>query len=262
MFQRVAEGTPITLYVQYADDYGHELIGVVSTDWKLVNQLGKVVQSGTEMPVSGSKGFNVNVDGYLNVAEGGFLVSTYELDYVITLKLGEHRGSVVYQVEKKEAFSVGESTFLSYLESLSLIREIPDMGAFSTATKEERMAALMFAYEEIGGLELNNAALPKDLRLNADNKPIVSTKELTNDALMKLPNAMLKDFYVAQLIEANALLGGDEIAKLRDLGVQSYTVGEVKQFFQGRAPASFGLSIKALRRIGKYMRFARSTARA
>lgn len=262
MFQKIAEGSSISIQVDYKDSSGADLIGVVSTDWKVVNEQGRVVLSGTHMPVPDAKGFSVSVDGYLNVSVGQFSVSTYELSYTVLLQDGEHSGSIVYQVEKKDAFEVGTSTFASYLEALSLLREIPDMSAFSIATKDERIGAMMYAYDEIGALEFNTAFLPAELRLDADNKPITSTSKLTAEILAKVPKIMLKDFIVAQMIEANALLGGDEIAKLRDLGVQSYSVGEVKQFFRGRLSASFGMSQKALRRIGKYMRYARSSARA
>jgi hypothetical protein len=262
MFQKIAEGSPISIQIDYKDDSGAELTGVVSIDWKLIDESGRVIQSGTLMPTPGENGVRVDIDGYLNVPVGAFSVSTYELSYTILLQVGQHSGSTVYQVEKRDAFTVGVSTFASYLQALSLLREIPDMGAFSAATKDERVGAMMYAYDEIGALEFNNAFLPRELRLDANKKPITSTMSLTPGILSQVSQAMLKDFAVAQIIEANALLGGDEIARLRDQGVQSYSVGEVKQFFRGRPAATFGLNQKALRRIGKYMRFTRSSARA
>ena len=157
--------------------------------------------------------------------------------------------------------AVGQNTLVTQPQAMMLIKEMVGVNALANAEQDVQIAALMEAYDRISSMELRSRIFPHEISYK-NGKEVKSIGELDALSLYKLSLQMRKSFMKAQVYEADALLGGDPVADLRNQGVMSYTVGEVKQFFRTVKPLDFTISMRAMGQIGKYIQYNRGVARA
>lgn len=257
--QTITELNPISLTVPFEQN-GAAIDAVESVTWSLRNENGDVVASDKSTPAAGATNVLINIEGALNVALND-VITTYELTYEIATAVAKFGGAIQYQVEKVDALVKFKNTLVTPLQALSLVRVIPNVDSFSAAGRELRAAALLYAFSALAALKLNPMVVPEKYRY-VDGKPISSISQLTVEAWAECDPAMLQNMSRAQMIEADYSLKSDEINMLREAGVQSYTVGEVKQFISSKRPAHIGMCPAAMRLVGRYLDLSRRVGRA
>ncbi|MCF5728943.1 hypothetical protein K3H43_16390 [Aeromonas veronii] len=257
MFKTIQANTELTLTIPFEID-GEPVADVHSVEWSVFNEFGQASETGMAAPEAGASSISVVIPAKANVAERGRPYTTYELAYTLVTKSGRLESSLVFQVESADAFVEPNNTLVSPLRALSILREIPNLASFAAATREDQKVALLCAHNAIASLPLNPKAFP----FVRENEPFTSISQLTKEMWEQLDRRVVSDFQAAQVIEANNLLGTTEFKTLREAGVLSYTVGEVKQFLSSNRPLELGLCRDAMRRIGRYLDTARRLGRA
>lgn len=250
---------PVVLSIPLEDD--EDLIsGVVRVEWLLQNERGALIATGFVLPDAEQEAVDVLIEEQYNVALNG-LYTTYELSYTLFTDVPKYNGALIYQVEGPDISAEGVNTLVTPLQALSLLREVPNLGDFAAASRDVQQAGLLHAFKALAALKLSPMAFPEQYRI-IDGKPLAYITQLPPEAWQAVEPIMLRSFKVAQLIEANYSLGAADLRLMRENGILSYTVGEVKQFIDVKRPVDLGLCPGAMRLIGRYLDFSRRINRA
>ncbi|MGU5794259.1 hypothetical protein ACV1DW_15620 [Aeromonas hydrophila] len=259
MFLTVPGLTPVSIAIPFEHD-GYPVTDVISVEWSVRDEQGYSILAGSSVPDAGSTEVVVYIDGYLNEPLNE-TYTTYEVAYKLVTGSKEIPSSVVYQVEKEGAIQEWKNTLITPLRGLSMMREIPNMNEFAAANRDEQKAALLFAYRALCSLKFNTNVFPKEYQV-INGEKVTSLRQLTEEAWHACSSQFLDDLRVAQMIEANDSLVSPELGAMREAGVLSYTVGEVKQFVSSQRPLTVGLCPAAMRKVGRYLDMSRRIGRA
>jgi hypothetical protein len=86
----------------------------------------------------------------------------------------------------------------------------------------------------------------------ASSNIISNLDEKTDAELKALPEQFLNAIRLAQVIEADSILGGNETEDLRESGLLSKTVGESSQMFRSGVAMKLPLSKRAYQVLKRY----------
>lgn len=147
-----------------------------------------------------------------------------------------------YVLNVDPQYEVGDLTGLTHLAAgvnsfdtlenmLLKLAEMPQLTMAINASRNDLKGALMGAYLNIGKLTVDFGV--EDI-VNGGYK--TSTEDFTSAELTALDAASLNVLLRAQLIEANALLGGHPVEDRRRAGMLSDSVGESAIFFRTSKP--------------------------
>lgn len=120
-----------------------------------------------------------------------------------------------------------------------------DLAAWHGASDADKEWALLAAYRAMASLKmpiLGRSAQGCPLNLFDDGFPIKT-----------LPERFVGAFRLAQVLEADTLLGGEEEASKRASGVLSETIGESSMMFRPGKALDFGVSPRTLRALRGYV---------
>lgn len=145
-----------------------------------------------------------------------------------------------YVIEAETLLEVWNNTYQTYGDAVLVGMDIPDLDNWNTATKPQRIAALVASYRAIQELTFNELT-PYDLT------------KISLAQFQALDPLFIKSIMRAQVIEANELLDNDEISKLRELGVMSKTVGESKMFFRSNCGIQSLVSRRTLKELHRWI---------
>ncbi|MGI1988694.1 hypothetical protein [Shewanella glacialipiscicola] len=260
---RHIEGTDITFLTQLVNSQGQPM-KVSILQWALLNELEEEIAGDTVSDLVGES-YEIKVLKEFNTITSDSVRETR----MLVVRLMDADGKIetqktYYLIEKEATLVIGENSFITYLQCLKLVPSIPNLAAFGAATEEQQKAALSYAYNNIGRLSLVDGAAGIEVgrRHMAFYKKIPeNTRDLEFEDFKYLPDNFKADLALAQIVEAEYLLGGDGIETLREKGIMSYTVGEVKQFYRTSKPLEIGVSKKALAHIGRYINYTRRIGR-
>jgi hypothetical protein len=147
-----------------------------------------------------------------------------------------------YYIESSQTIKAGLNSIVSFSKVLILVPDIPLLEGWEGALSDkDRKAALVEAYERLGRFKLND---------KFEENTIATYDEIT---LLELDSRMIQDFAKAQIIEANALLGGEPHHDKRLQGVMSESAGESTTFYRSGTALSRGISAKAYAYVAKYL---------
>lgn len=259
MFLTVPGLTPVSIAIPFEHD-GYPVADVISVEWSVRDEQGYSILAGSSVPDAGSAEVVVYIDGYLNEPLNE-TYTTYEVAYKLVTGSREIPDSIVYQVEAEGAVQEWKNTLITPLRGLSMMREIPNMSEFAAANRDEQKAALLFAYRALCALKFNTNVFPKEYQV-INGEKVTSLRQLTEEAWHACSSQFVDDLRVAQMIEANDSLVSPELGAMREAGVLSYTVGEVKQFVSSQRPLTVGLCPAAMRKVGRYLDMSRRIGRA
>lgn len=116
---------------------------------------------------------------------------------------------------------VGVNTYQTYEQTVALYKEVFGINAFKTGTEEDRVAALVHAYNVINTMTFADR-YGEYYELGA----------LDAAALDALEPAFLKALRIAQIIEANELMDPNSLHYKRLDGLMSETIGESSMMFR------------------------------
>ena len=147
-----------------------------------------------------------------------------------------------FYIELNQTVKIGLNSLMSFSQALMLVPEIPQLVGWDSALSDkDRKSALVEAFERLGRYRLNS---------KFDHSTVSSHSEMD---LLLLDTKTLNDFRKAQLIEANALLGGEPHHDRRLQGLMSESVGESTAFYRTGMALSRGISSKAYAYVVRYL---------
>jgi hypothetical protein len=265
----VVPDTDVSLVVALVDASGNA-ITAQSIEYRVLALDGTELVARTAVAgfADGAESVTVSIPASFNsLAEGqlrdGRVVDLFVLSDGNTITL---RSS--YAVQQPDPLKVGENTFQSLAGADFQAAHMPNLDGWNNATTEQRIAALVDARIHI--CQLNFTAF--------DNRPegtvarnTISPAEffgaargladVTADQFMQLPGVFRQALCLAQIAEANALLGGDPVDQRRKEGIVLDTVGESKQMYRVGKPLELPVCRRALSYLSGYITFAKGIAR-
>ena len=169
--------------------------------------------------------------------------------------------SVSYVIQDGSLLVVGVNTFQTLPAADFAALQIPNIDSYNAATPEQKTAALVEARLHI--LQLNFAPLNTNKYWGQDSLNwipegqynVQSTSAwilngdlyyLTPDQFLKLPQRMLDALRRAQIVEADAILGGNALEDKRRAGVTLDAVGQSKLMFRAGVPIKMPVCSRAL----------------
>lgn len=168
-----------------------------------------------------------------------------------------------YVIRASDILQLMQNSFQSYPSSLEIADEVAaDLGAWQTATDEQRQDALAIAYYFLSRLDYEIYYDRDDIYFRSRASwglPYINTiGRLYNYApsdFLNLDPDFLRAIRKAQVIEADWRLQGDPVGFERDSGLLSRTVGGASHMFRPGKPLKLSVSKKALQYLSGYIRY-------
>lgn len=193
-----------------------------------------------------------------------------------------HEGNTVvlranYTIELADVLVVGVNSFQSLAQAEFNAAQIPNLSGWAGADAQQRVAALIEAREHICRLSFMPLAgnrLWGQNSLNFVPEGSYPTSYVGNGLVFggdlsevlpaqfdNLPQELRAALNRAQIVEADAILGGDPIEVKRQAGVLLDTVGESKMMFRDERPLQLPVCRRALGYLSKFITFAKTVGR-
>ena len=250
------DGQTVIVAIPLLDEEGNCIVAS-SVQYSVIDETGSelVIRGGLVGFNSGDTQAVVTVDGAINtLASGGPRRAIRIIKLFLTTSVGSARINYEYIIESEAVLALGNNSFQSYHQALLVGYELPNLLGWNSATKKDRIAAMIEAWRHIGILHLRYFS-----ELNDMSRIVYVTAEtgnltvLTADQFADLPELMKTSVCRAQVIEADSILGSDESTAFRDAGIVSVKVGESEQVFRPFTPYRAPLCKRAMQEIGKYI---------
>ena len=286
-------GTPVVLTVALQDRSGNAL-AVDSVDYRLVDQDGLEVVARTSLESfsSGDSVAVVEVPAELNnIVQMPASISSNQIDAYsvrgsrtaeLFLMIG---GNTVvlnssYALEPTDPLVVGVNSFQTFTQAELTALDVPGIPGWSAATDKEKIAAMVDSRAHI--CQLNFWMLNSNINWGQDNMNYVpegayqspyaasgnnmfifngNLSLLTPLQFSKLPIRFRAVLRLAQVAEADAILGGDPVDLLRREGLLSETIGNVSHQFRMGKPLDLPVSKRALRYLSQFVTFSKRIGR-
>ena len=233
------EGTPVT---------------PASASYTVLDEDGATVVVSTVVDVSGGP---VSSDITVLAADNAVTVGQTRSVRSIVLSFSDGSGNdyekkVVYIIEKGTVMTVGTNAFTTFERYLMLREEMPLLEEAVAAADRDLKMALINGYYNIGGLLMNFG----------DEFPgIYTTMDLGSTELASITSATLKKLMKANLIEANAILGGNPVEDRRKMGLMSHSAGESAHFFRPTKPLDLPVFKETAKALSGLVRYSVSVSR-
>lgn len=171
---------------------------------------------------------------------------------VIVLKMTTADGSIysntyTYVIEHTDVLDVMWNSYQTYEQAQLSAMNIASLPGWDAATEIDRKSALAEAFHMLGKLTYKAT-----LDLNS------------NDAaeFLAFDEDFVSSVRLAQVAEADHLLGGSPSDTLRSEGLMAKSVGESSQMFRAGKPISLPVCAKALRLLTGYISFGMALGRS
>lgn len=164
---------------------------------------------------------------------------SFEEGRVLRVELVTAAGSIrqghSYIIVGERRLEVMTNSFMMIESAEILARQVANLSGWTSATEEQRYAALIEAYNRLTRIPMRFDLKRTTDRLDYINDPLYRTEviigrdvwhEAGEDEFLSWPESFRKTLRMAQLVEANEILEGDEFGKRRRAGVLSETIGE------------------------------------
>ncbi|UUZ75522.1 hypothetical protein LP414_27790 [Polaromonas sp. P1(28)-13] len=187
--------------------------------------------------------------------------------------------TVDYIIESGDQLEIGVNSFQSLAQAQFNAALIPNLTGWSSASSSQQIAALIDARLHI--CQLNFSPLTGNKLWGQDSLNFVPEGSYpTNYAqrqggflwggnltfvnpeqFAKLPDLFRKALNRAQIVEADAILGGDPVEEKRHAGLLLDTVGESKQMYRAGKPLDLPVCRRALSYLSMFVSFSKVIAR-
>lgn len=269
-------GVPVKSTIALADEFGNALT-VDALEYSVSDQSGVVLV--TRQPLAGFTAGQAQVEvitpASINTLSAGTKRSMRRVVLHCTVA-----GSVVdivhrYVVQASDVLVPGVNSFQTFEDAMMTALDIPNLTGWENALDRERMAALVEARTRICTLNFSlmkaNTWGMNSLNYVPEGTFISPYAGLFNfsgditwlpaESFLQLPPRFLEALRKAQVAEANAILGGDEIEAKRQAGLKEDTVGESKQVFREGKVLNMGVSKGAMRYLAMFLNNSLRTSR-
>lgn len=238
-------GQDVVLTIPLVDANGNDL-GASAVQYRVIDQdetelVAKVALAGFN---SGDVEAVVTVSA-INNALGTAVRGLRVVELYVTSATGVTLITTEYVLEAPSVLVVGTNSVQGYSTAVMAAYELPSLTAWGEAGKTDRINALMAAYRNLGKLRLSGIGYSSD--------SIGGITELSAANIAALDADFRAALGRAQVIEADFLLGGDEVGDIRRSGIMSATIGESSQFFRTTKPYEGAVCKRALKELSSYL---------
>lgn len=219
---------------------------------------GNVLFTDTDTVATGDESYTYTVaDTYnaLSVDEDSRGVRKIEVLYVDSAGISR-KAINRYMLESDDGLVEGANTFMVYERALAVAHDLPSSDGWDYAEERKQIAALKEAFNNITTLSF---------KLTADGEAFNLVLDFTTADLLTLLSDY-PDFWnaleMAQIAEADAILGGNEVEDKRRDGLMSETVGESSNMYRPGKPLISVIRTKTLRYLSGYVSMSKRIGRA
>lgn len=275
-------GTEVTLSVDLVDASGNA-INVNACTYRVIDHAGVEVVATQSVPnfVAGDPQATIVVPANLNSVATGNTREIRSVELFCVTDSGTIFFSSNYAVEMTDPLQMAINTFQTFAQAQLTALDLPNIGAWEAASDQQRMQALMDAREHI--VQLNFNLLNSNVNFGQDQLAYVPEGQYQSSYVARnslfifngnlailnatqfntLPEKFKRALRQAQLVEANAILGGEPDESKRTGGVVEETIGESSQKFRATGvPLRLPVCRRALGYLSYYVTFAKRIGRA
>ncbi len=197
-------------------------VDVLDEDEKLILPLGKVTIT------AGATFVTITVPGWVNELSSDQLRTVRIVEAEIEVAEGIYPYRTAYMVRCSQRLVIMHNTFQTY-ESAEMEATELYVPAWEAASEETRRGALINSYNKLTNIPMRY--YPKDdtgarVLSQFNYIPRDLWEELSVDSFVAFPTHFRRALRRAQVIEANAILQGDEIAAKHNAGIVQEKIGE------------------------------------
>lgn len=165
-----------------------------------------------------------------------------------------------YIVQAAEPLVPGVNSYQTLARALLNAASVATMSGWAAASTNERISALIEARDHINQLSfrvLGNGIGQDHIGYSFESTEITvgDLRFLTEEQFNRLPERFKRALELAQVVEADAILGGDITADKRKSGLMAETIGESKLMFQAGKPLDIPVCKRALGYLKPYVSF-------
>lgn len=250
--------TEVKLTIPLQDESGNALTPS-SVSYRVIDQDGveKVPLTVIAGYVSGHISVEVTVPAGINAVTAPRELRVIELQLSIDgniVMLNE-----IYIVQAADPLVPGVNSYQTLAKAQLNATQVAVMSAWHAATANERISALIEARDHINQLSfrLGNSLGQDNIAYSFESSSVLvgDLRLLTEAQFNQLPEKFKRALELAQVVEADAILGGDITADKRKLGLMAETIGESKLMFQSGKPLDLPISKRALGYLKPYVSF-------
>jgi hypothetical protein len=271
-------GTPVTLTIPLADRAGNAL-NCSSVDYQVLDDMDNVlIARNTIAPfTAGQASVTLTVPSPFNALNP----STDPPQKARTVQLFcQVGGNTVlvdfpYGITQGDPLVVGVNSFQTYATALMTALQVPNTTGWDAATDDDRIAALMDARNHLCKLNYNLlnsnvnysqdqlAYLPEGVyqsQFIARNSLFLfsgNLELLTPQQFTVLPQRFTSALNLAQIAEADFILGGDKTELDRQSGITLDAIGETKRMYRSTKPLELPVCKRAMRYVSYFVTFAK-----
>lgn len=244
---------PVNVTIPLIDSSG-VAISALSVSYRLIdqNETELIPKTSFGAFAEGDTSVTIAISDLLNAIEVGDTKALRVIELYPVTEVGSMKIEYGYFIEAEEVLVEGVNSFQNYNKAIFSSYEIPNIEGWGAASKQDRIAALISARRSIGHLRFRYAL---DAYQNiVDNTVGFSDLSLaTPEQWLSMPKEFREAVCRAQILEADSMLGGDEIGDIRRAGLMSKTVGEAKQFFRTTKAIESIVCKRAMKELSKYV---------
>jgi hypothetical protein len=248
--------------INLVDSDGSAIVATAA-NYRVLNEQGGVVQgpsaiapwTGTETQAS------IVVTANNNQLIGTSTRGLRRVELTLTTATGTKILEDAFIIEASDPLVIAMNSFITYSQALLTASANPKWSKFNAASRSDKISALLAARDGLTRVTYKWEGLidPRDF---AEPEFVVFDLSLVSVSdYNTLPEEFKAALAKAQIAEANHLLGGDEIARFRESGLMSMTVGETSQMFRPGKPLQFPICEEAMRILGRYIQHGKRLAR-
>lgn len=259
-------GQAITLPIAFVDGQGAPVTPVAVTA-HVVDGFDQTVHTVTGLNAAST---SVTIPGTANIIDPGLVQEFRELVTFYTVGLETFSQRVPYTIQAVQLLEVMVNSFQSFGAAEILAGQLVNAVGWLTADLNRRRIALAEAYERITRLNFQVDTIerlsPFDYDLTPDLTTVLTIDReqwlaMTSVQMAGLPARFRRQLCLAQVVEANELLQGDETLKRHRSGIKAEVIGESSTTFN-TGFVDYGVSRPTLAVLTGYLHFNARIARA
>jgi hypothetical protein len=273
-------GTAVNAVAPLVDRNGSALT-VTALGYRIVDQNNTEIVPRTNLAgfVSGSATATITVLAINNNIAVGAIREIRNIELFCTVGGNLVMLNKAYVLEPVDPLQIGVNSFQNYAQSQMTAMDIPNTPSWDAATDNDRIAALIDARSHI--IQLNFYLLNSNINFGQDNlnyipQGVYVSNYVTTNGLFifngnlglldatqyaQLPARLKTALNMAQVAEADHILGGDVLGQKRRDGIMLESIGEVKQMYRAAKPLDLPVSRRALGYLSYFVTFTKKLAR-
>ena len=251
------EGFSVVLTVPFEDKEEIAVTPVAITARLLDGSGGLVTDLGAVSfdPLLGET--QVTVAPMFNGLEEGDVRAVRQLEVSIETATTVVRYDLLYIIEAEQTLVPMVNTFQTLAAAELLAMDHVNLSGWLSADETRRRASLVEAYRRITNIPMKYGIRDADGLINPREVYVIDRdmwEEMNVDAFTMLPSHYRRQLRLAQFLEANELLQGDQILARHRAGIIQETIGESSVKLSG-SKLDLGISTVALQALAGYVNY-------